>query len=103
MLFRSERIIVDSTVQEKAIAYPVDSRLLEIARHKIVVYAKRCGIALRQDGTDAVNVSCHHRQRHIALEARDAMVGASIESMHFQPIDRRLHRRVRSSGRDKLL
>ena len=43
-----ERIIVDSTVQEKAIAYPVDSRLLEIARHKIVVHAKRCGITLRQ-------------------------------------------------------
>jgi transposase, IS5 family len=43
-----ERIIVDSTVQEKAIAYPVDSRLLEIARHKIVMHAKRCGIALRQ-------------------------------------------------------
>jgi transposase, IS5 family len=42
------RIIVDSTVQEKAIAYPVDARLLEIARHKIVVHAKRCGIALRQ-------------------------------------------------------
>jgi transposase, IS5 family len=43
-----ECIIVDSTVQEKAIAYPVDSRLLEIARHKIVVHAKRCGIVLRQ-------------------------------------------------------
>ena len=43
-----ERIIVDSTVQEKAIAYPVDSRLLEIARHKIVAQAKRCGIGLRQ-------------------------------------------------------
>jgi IS5 family transposase len=43
-----ERIIVDSTVQEKAIAYPVDSRLLEISRHKIVMQAKRCGIALRQ-------------------------------------------------------
>ena len=43
-----ERIIVDSTVQEKAIAYPVDSRLLEIARYKIVVHAKRCGISLRQ-------------------------------------------------------
>ena len=27
-----ERIIVDTTVQEKAIAHPVDSRLLEIAR-----------------------------------------------------------------------
>ena len=49
-----ERIIIDSTVQEKAmalghpVAYPVDSRLLEIARYKIVVHAKRCGIALRQ-------------------------------------------------------
>lgn len=28
-----ERIIVDTTVQEKAMAYPVDSRLLEIARY----------------------------------------------------------------------
>ena len=29
-----ERVIVDSTVQPKAIAHPVDSRLLEIARHQ---------------------------------------------------------------------
>jgi transposase, IS5 family len=43
-----ERIIVDTTVQEKAISYPVDARLLEIARHKIVAHAKRCGISLRQ-------------------------------------------------------
>ena len=31
-----ERVIVDSTVQSKAIAHPVNSRLLEIARHKLV-------------------------------------------------------------------
>ena len=43
-----ERIIVDTTVQEKAIAYPVDSRLLEIARHKVVHAAKRVGISLKQ-------------------------------------------------------
>mgnify|MGYP001169815332 FL=1 len=43
-----ERLIVDTTVQEKAIAHPVDSRLLEIARHKVVVAAKRAGIALKQ-------------------------------------------------------
>ena len=36
-----ERVIVDTTVQEKAIAHPVDSRLLEIARHKVVGAAKR--------------------------------------------------------------
>jgi len=30
------RVIVDTTVQEKAIAHPVDGRLLEIARAKVV-------------------------------------------------------------------
>jgi transposase, IS5 family len=43
-----ERVIVDTTVQEKAIAHPVDSRLLEIARHKVVSAAKRAGIGLKQ-------------------------------------------------------
>jgi IS5 family transposase len=43
-----ERVIVDTTVQEKAIAHPVDSRLLEIARHKVVSAAKRAGISLKQ-------------------------------------------------------
>ena len=43
-----ERVIVDTTVQEKAIAHPVDSRLLEIARAKVVQAAKRVGIALKQ-------------------------------------------------------
>jgi IS5 family transposase len=43
-----ERVIVDTTVQEKAIAHPVDSRLLEIARHKVANSAKRAGIALKQ-------------------------------------------------------
>ena len=43
-----ERVIVDSTVQSKAIAHPVDSRLLEIARHKVISAAKRAGIACKQ-------------------------------------------------------
>ena len=43
-----ERVIVDTTVQEKAIAHPVDSRLLDIARSKIVQATKRSGIALKQ-------------------------------------------------------
>lgn len=40
-----ERVIVDSTVQEKAIAHPVDSRLLEIARTKVV---EAVGLRLKQ-------------------------------------------------------
>jgi IS5 family transposase len=43
-----ERVIADTTVQEKAIAHPTDSRLLEIARHKVVSAAKRSGIPLKQ-------------------------------------------------------
>ena len=39
---------MDSTVQEKAVAHPVDSRLLEIARYKVVKAAKGAGIALKQ-------------------------------------------------------
>ncbi|QBI13270.1 IS5 family transposase [Xanthomonas oryzae pv. oryzae] len=42
------RVIVDTTVQEKAIAHPTDSRLLEVARKKLVLLAKRHGITLRQ-------------------------------------------------------
>ena len=43
-----ERIIVDTTVQQKAIAYPTDSRLLEVARHHLVKAAKIVGITLKQ-------------------------------------------------------
>lgn len=43
-----ERVIVDTTVQEKDLAHPVDSRLLEIARHKVASSAKRAGIQLKQ-------------------------------------------------------
>lgn len=43
-----ERVIVDSTVQEKAIAFPTDSRLLEVARHRLVKAAKAVGIELKQ-------------------------------------------------------
>src|SRR6202046_5935085 len=43
-----ERVIVDTTVQEKAIAYPTDSRLLEVARARLVQLAQRAGLTLKQ-------------------------------------------------------
>ena len=42
------RVIVDSTVQHKAIAHPTDSRLLETARIKLVEAAQDAGIGLKQ-------------------------------------------------------
>jgi transposase, IS5 family len=44
-----ERVIVHTTVQEKAISHPTDSRLLEVARAKIVHLAQRAGIKLTHE------------------------------------------------------
>ena len=41
-------IVLDTTVQEKAIAHPTDSRLLNRAREQLVEAAQDCGIRLRQ-------------------------------------------------------
>lgn len=43
-----ERVAVDTTVQPKAIAHPTDARLTHRAIEKLVGFAKRHGIALRQ-------------------------------------------------------
>ena len=44
-----DRVIVDSTVMEKAVAYPTDSRLLERGRQHMVRLAGVLGITLRQN------------------------------------------------------
>ncbi len=43
-----KRVIVDSTVQEKAIAFPTDSKLYNRARERLVRLAKAQGVPLRQ-------------------------------------------------------
>ena len=43
------RVNVDTTVQEKAVAFPTDSKLLDDARCLLVKLAKRHGIRLRQN------------------------------------------------------
>lgn len=43
-----DRVTVDTTVQEKAIAFPTDARLLHKLRQKLVAAAQRRGVKLRQ-------------------------------------------------------
>ncbi len=43
-----ERVVVDTTVQEKAIAHPTDARLTHHAIEKLVDLSKREGVELRQ-------------------------------------------------------
>jgi IS5 family transposase len=51
-----ERVILDTTVQEKAIAHPTDSRLLEVARAKIVRLTQAHGLRFKAQlpGEEAV-------------------------------------------------
>ena len=44
-----EKIIIDTTVMEKAVAYPTDSRLLECGRQHLVKLADALGVTLRQN------------------------------------------------------
>jgi IS5 family transposase len=43
-----ERVVVDTTVQPKAVSHPTDARLIHRAIEKLVVLAKREGVPLRQ-------------------------------------------------------
>ena len=43
-----ERVVVDTTVQPKAIAHPTDARLCHRALQKLIVLARRYGVPLRQ-------------------------------------------------------
>jgi hypothetical protein len=43
-----ERVVIDTTVQEKAIAHPSDARLTHRTIEKLVDLAKREGVSLRQ-------------------------------------------------------
>jgi hypothetical protein len=42
------KIIVDTTVQEKAVAFPTDAKLMHRARERLVRLAKKHGVTLRQ-------------------------------------------------------
>ena len=60
------RVIVDTTVQEKAIAFPTDAKLMHRAREWLVRLARKHGVALRQSyeriGKHALIV--HRRYAH---------------------------------------
>jgi transposase, IS5 family len=43
-----QRVVVDTTVQERAVAYPTDAKIFDDMRRKLVRLAKREGLELRQ-------------------------------------------------------
>lgn len=59
-----ERVSVDTTVQPKAIAHPLDSRLYHRALEVLVRHAKRAGIQLRQSYLRLAKRARHQVQRY---------------------------------------
>ena len=58
------RVIVDTTVQPKNIAFPTDAKLLNRAREKLVKLAKRLGVDLRQSYTRVGKFALIQHQRY---------------------------------------
>ena len=92
-----ERVIVDTTVQDKAIAHPVDSRLLEIARHKLASAARRAGLVLKQtcakEGKTSASARssvttrtpCTHCMRPRSNASASASASARARARHASP------------------
>ena len=57
-------VIVDTTVQEKAVMFPTDAKLLDRARVRLVKLASRCGVPLRQAYTRVGKLALIKHQRY---------------------------------------
>jgi IS5 family transposase len=92
---------VDTTVQEKAIAFPTDSRLYDRMREKLVKEAMRLGVELRQSYTRKSKKALvmSGRYRH-ARQSRRANRELKKVKIYFGRVLRDLERKVELSQRD---
>jgi hypothetical protein len=51
------RVVVDTTVQEKAVTFPTDAKLVDRARERLVRQAKYCRLKLRQSYARVVKLA----------------------------------------------
>ena len=58
------KIIVDTTVQPKAVAHPTDAKLMHRARERLVRLAKKCGLDLRQSYKRVAKYALIKQQRY---------------------------------------
>jgi IS5 family transposase len=81
-------VIADTTVMEKAITHPTDSKLLNRARGKLVALAKKHGLNLRQSytrvGRAAFSQSCRYghagQYKRMAKQVKKLMHKPSVSS-----------------------
>ena len=92
------KVIVDTTVQEKAVAFPTDARLMHRARERLVRLAKKHGVALRQSyeriGKQAL--IAHQRYAHAKQFKRAGKALRKIRSF-LGCVERDVARRIKDN------
>jgi IS5 family transposase len=92
------QVILDTTVQEKAIAFPTDAKLIHRARERLVRLAKRHGVRLRQSYARVGKIALIRHQRYAhakqfkranrALRSLRTMLGRVIRDITRQIVGR---------------
>jgi IS5 family transposase len=92
------KVIVDTTVQEKAIAFPADAKLMHRARERLVRLAKKHGMSLRQSyeriGKHAL--IAHQRYAHAKQFKRANKALRKIRT-YLGRVERDIARRIRGN------
>jgi transposase, IS5 family len=92
------QVVIDTTVQEKAIAFPTDAKLMHRARERLVRLAKRHGVRLRQSYARVGKAALIRHQRYAhakqfkranrALRSLRTMLGRVIRDITRQIFSR---------------
>src|SRR5215204_1457411 len=78
------QVVIDTTVQEKAIAFPTDAKLMHRARERLVRLAHARGVTLRQSYVRVGKIALirHQRYAHAKQFKRATRALRSIRTMH---------------------
>ena len=82
------RVVIDTTVQPKAVMFPTDAKLLNRARERLVRLAKKLGVSLRQSHARQDGSDQHQRYPHAA----SAPTGAYASSRPISAVSSASHR-----------
>jgi len=96
------KVIVDTTVQPKAVAFPTDAKLMHRARERLVRLAKRHGVGLRQsyERVGKYALIAHQRYAHAKQFKRANRALRSVRT-YLGRVCRDLVRKTKSSARLK--
>src|SRR6266446_2995994 len=81
------RVVIDTTVQPKAVMFPTDAKLLNRARERLVRLTKKLGVSLRQSYAPVDKLALIKHQRYVGeLGWRIVMEGGDQMPVLFRQV-----------------